>query len=95
MRSIPTANTAGKKLQPITGTPIDLLNMPKGCPFAPRCENAMRICLKHPAPRLNINDCHRATCWMNVNHGVEDGSIPAAELEKFIPAKGGESNERT
>ena len=93
MRSIPTANTAGKKLQPITGTPIDLLNMPKGCPFAPRCENAMRICLEHPAPRLNINDCHRATCWMNVKHGVEDGSIPTAELEKFISAKGGESNE--
>ena len=28
MRSIPTADTAGRKLQPITGTPIDLLNMP-------------------------------------------------------------------
>ena len=36
LRSIPTADTAGKRLQPITGTPIDLLNMPKGCPFAPR-----------------------------------------------------------
>ena len=34
LRSIPTADTAGKRLQPITGTPIDLLNMPKGCPFA-------------------------------------------------------------
>ena len=41
MRSIPTANTAGTKLQPISGTPIDLLNMPQGCPFAPRCDNAM------------------------------------------------------
>ncbi len=40
MRSIPTADTSGQKLKPIEGTPIDLLNMPKGCPFAPRCENA-------------------------------------------------------
>ena len=35
MRSIPTTNTIGQKLRPITGTPIDLLNMPEGCPFAP------------------------------------------------------------
>ena len=46
MRSIPTADTAGTKLRPISGTPIDLLNMPKGCPFAPRCDNAMKICLR-------------------------------------------------
>ena len=56
MRSIPTADTAGKRLQPITGTPIDLLNMPKGCPFAPRCENAMKICLPISAcERMEIN----------------------------------------
>ena len=45
LRSIPTADTAGKRLQPITGTPIDLLNMPKCCPFSPRCERAMKVCL--------------------------------------------------
>ena len=42
MRSIPTTTTAGTKLHPITGTPIDLLNMPEGCPFAPRCDSAMK-----------------------------------------------------
>ena len=56
MRSIPTADTAGRKLQPITGTPIDLLNMPAGCPFAPRCDNAMKICLKERCDRMRIND---------------------------------------
>lgn len=35
MRSIPTAENNGQRLQPITGTPIDLLNMPKGCPLRP------------------------------------------------------------
>ena len=44
LKSIPTVDMEGKKLEPITGTPIDLLNMPKGCPFAPRCDDAMRIC---------------------------------------------------
>ena len=38
MRSIPTVDNDDEKLEPISGTPIDLLNMPKGCPFAPRCE---------------------------------------------------------
>ncbi len=74
MRSIPTADTAGRKLQPITGTPIDLLNMPKGCPFAPRCENAMKICLTERAERMLINEDHASACWMNVKEAVEDGT---------------------
>jgi len=75
MRSIPTADTAGTKLHPITGTPIDLLNMPEGCPFAPRCDNAMKICLTQRCERMQVNDEHQAACWMNVKAGVEDGSI--------------------
>ena len=75
MRSIPSSNTAGKKLQPITGTPIDLLNMPAGCPFAPRCDAAMKICIKQRCENMQLNDDHRAACWMNVKRGVEDGSI--------------------
>ena len=75
MRSIPTANTAGSKLHPISGTPIDLLNMPKGCSFAPRCENAMKICLEKPCEKMIINDEHFASCWMNVKSGYEQGEI--------------------
>ena len=66
MRSIPTVDSDGGRLQPITGTPIDLLNMPKGCPFAPRCENAMKICLRERCERMQINEDHAAACWMNV-----------------------------
>ncbi len=79
MRSIPTADTAGTKLQPISGTPIDLLNMPKGCPFAPRCDAAMKICLTERCERMQINDEHAAACWMNVKLGLEDGSIVPGE----------------
>ncbi len=88
MRSIPTADTAGTRLQPITGTPIDLLNMPKGCPFAPRCDNAMKICLTRRCERMKINDDHMAACWMNVKAGAEDGSI---QLEHEDP-EGGEAD---
>ncbi|NLM78843.1 MAG: ABC transporter ATP-binding protein [Ruminococcaceae bacterium] len=75
LRSIPAAGSAGNRLQPISGTPIDLLNMPKGCPFAPRCESAMKICLRERCPRMQINEDHLASCWMNVKKGVDDGSI--------------------
>ncbi len=84
LKSIPSAETAGKRLEPITGTPIDLLNMPKGCAFAPRCGSAMKICLKACPERMTINEDHQATCWMNVKKGVDDGSIAL---------EGGENNE--
>ena len=70
LRSIPTETTNGQKLEPITGTPIDLLNMPEGCPFAPRCDAAMKICLREKAERMLINEDHAAACWMNVKAGV-------------------------
>ena len=71
MRSIPTVDSDGSKLQPITGTPIDLLNMPKGCPFAPRCDAAMKICLRERCERMQINEWHQAACWMNVKEAME------------------------
>ncbi len=85
MRSIPTADTAGRKLEPITGTPIDLLNMPQGCPFAPRCDNAMKICLKQRCERMQLNEDHQAACWMNVKEGIEKGEIEPAGKEVERP----------
>ena len=83
LRSIPTAHTAGTRLKPITGTPIDLLNMPAGCPFAPRCDAAMKVCIRQRPERMVINDVHFASCWMNVKEGVDEGSVTLlAEPEK-------------
>ena len=73
MRSIPTVNNDDEKLEPITGTPIDLLNMPAGCPFAPRCDAAMKICMRERCPRMEINDNHAAACWVNVKNAMEGG----------------------
>ena len=75
IRSIPTVDNDGEKLQPISGTPIDLLNMPAGCPFAPRCENAMKICLHQRCPRMQINDDHQAACWMTAKEELEKEGV--------------------
>ena len=71
MRSIPTLESDGQRLHPITGTPIDLLNMPAGCPFAPRCDAAMKICLRQRCERMQINDNHQAACWVNVRDAMK------------------------
>lgn len=93
IRSIPTVTGGEEKLQPITGTPIDLLNMPKGCPFAPRCDAAMKICLRECPENMVINEDHHARCWMNVKQGIEDGSIVLEDAPENTTTEGGDANE--
>ena len=74
MRSIPRDTNNGQRLQPISGTPIDLLNMPKGCPFAPRCESAMKICLTRRPETMVLEGQHESRCWMNYKTAAEKGT---------------------
>ncbi len=90
LRSIPTAESAGTRLQPIAGTPIDLLNMPAGCPFAPRCDAAMKICLNCRPERIAVNDDHMAACFNNIKAEMEAGKLELVEPETEAP-KGGEN----
>lgn len=72
LRSIPNVNNMKKKLVPIEGTPINMLNMPKGCAFCPRCDGAMKICLEEVPEELVINENHKAACWVNVKEAYEE-----------------------
>ena len=74
LRSIPSIDDDDKvRLIPISGTPIDLLRMPSGCPFAPRCERAMKLCLEGRAPEVWVGTDHLSACWMNYKDGMEQG----------------------
>lgn len=72
LRSVPNIDRIGEKLVPVPGTPINLLNMPKGCAFCPRCENAMKICLEEQAPEVQMPDGHFASCWLSVKELMEN-----------------------
>lgn len=72
LRSIPNVDRIGEKLIPIPGTPINLLNMPKGCAFCPRCEEAMKICIEEQPPEMKMPDGHFASCWLNVKAAMEE-----------------------
>ena len=75
LRSIPGTTSAGTRLQPISGTPIDLLNMPKGCAFAPRCDAAMKICITDKPERVEISNNHTSSCWMCVKNMIDRGEL--------------------
>jgi oligopeptide transport system ATP-binding protein len=48
----------------IKGNPVDMLNLPEGCSFAPRCEFCMNICLRRKPPCKSINEKHKLACWL-------------------------------
>ena len=75
LRSIPRMDSKEhERLVPIEGTPVDLLNPPKGCAFASRCDSCMKICLKEKAPLSYFGDIHYSSCWMNQKAEMEGGS---------------------
>ena len=75
IRSIPRLDTKEhERLVPIEGTPIDLLNPPKGCPFAPRCDECMKICLREMPPVTELGEIHYTQCWLNQKEEMEKGA---------------------
>lgn len=50
-------------LQPIEGTPPDLIDYPQGCPFAPRCQFVLEKCWKENPPLESIEPNHKVACW--------------------------------
>ena len=83
MRSIPTVSDEHEKLQPIGGAAVDLLNMPPGCPFAPRCDAAMKVCLEKNPVLLDVTDTHKVRCWNHVKGLIEEGKVTMKEIEEM------------
>ena len=73
LRSIHTKTNSKTRLVPIGGTPINMLNMPDGCAFCPRCDAAMKICLTEKPEEIWVGEDHLASCWMNIKNMMEEG----------------------
>lgn len=80
-QSIPK-DIVGKRdrLIPIEGSPPDLMDPPKGCPFSPRCKHAMQICIEDSAPLAKITETQYSACWLQ----HEDAPV----VEGFIKTGG-------
>lgn len=83
LKSIPKMYEADyERLVPIEGSPVDMLNPPKGCPFASRCDSCMKICLREMPPVKNFSDIHYSQCWLNEIEEDTNSEGGAACLKK-------------
>ncbi len=84
LRSMPNLDDEkGKKLIPIEGTPVDLLDPPKGCAFGPRCDSCMKICLTKQPPLTKVGEDHYSSCWLHImemkKHSGEENGVKGEE----------------
>jgi oligopeptide transport system ATP-binding protein len=66
MKSVPRLDQDRKeKLVPIEGQPPDLLAVPKGCSFHPRCQGAAERCREETPGLVAVEENHEIACWTN------------------------------
>ena len=67
--SLPGIRMGEEKLLSIEGMPPDMTDLPKGCPFAPRCSYVMEQCIDERPRLLSVGDMHESACWIDVMTG--------------------------
>ena len=64
IKSLPVLGRKVEHLYSIKGQPPELLNLPSGCRFAPRCEQVRDICHQDYPPEVDLDAGHRVSCWL-------------------------------
>ncbi|MEM7124658.1 MAG: ABC transporter ATP-binding protein [Pseudomonadota bacterium] len=68
LETLPHVDEAGPtRLASIAGQPPDLLQSPRGCPFAPRCRHAYARCMVENPLLEAMDDGHEVACWWNAD----------------------------
>ncbi|MEU4287237.1 ABC transporter ATP-binding protein [Kribbella sp. NPDC026596] len=67
LTSLPVLESAGERLTPIKGTPPSLIDLPPGCPFAPRCPYVFNRCRVEIPPLDDVfrDPFHQSACWLS------------------------------
>ncbi|GGE51186.1 peptide ABC transporter ATP-binding protein [Pullulanibacillus camelliae] len=82
LSSMPRVDSKNSELLAIPGTPPDLSNPPKGCPFAARCPHAMKVCTEFMPDYSDVSDTHKTACWL------QDERSPKVEPPETIQVGG-------
>jgi len=64
LRSIPNISLDEQELEIMPGSPPDLIEPPTGCNFHPRCPHVLEKCSSVEPPMKEIENGHRAACWL-------------------------------
>ena len=70
LRSIPNIELSDQKLLAIPGSPPNMLNPPKGCPFWPRCADSEEACKRKAPPLVDVGNNHLVRCFRHDEKGV-------------------------
>ncbi|MEZ4733335.1 MAG: ABC transporter ATP-binding protein [Caldilineaceae bacterium] len=73
IRAVPTVTGGFEELASIPGSPPDLINLPSGCPFHPRCPFATSKCKTEEPPLLQVSPSQASACWnwQDVEHELQ------------------------
>ncbi|HLF84091.1 MAG TPA: ABC transporter ATP-binding protein, partial [Blastocatellia bacterium] len=83
LRSVPRLTEEGlklRRLETIEGTVPNLLHLPEGCEFAPRCAYVIDECRSSEIPLIAVNDEHRARCIRSDRIGDESARTQAERI---------------
>ncbi|GGK14316.1 ABC transporter ATP-binding protein [Pilimelia terevasa] len=62
INSIPRIDEKGQELRTIKGLPPNLMRIPSGCPFHPRCPRAEQVCTQQLPPLLQVGPTRASAC---------------------------------
>ena len=63
LQALPRMDDAGRRIEPLPGSPPDMIDLPEGCPFVPRCFKAQSQCRVEPKPGIReIEEAHFVSC---------------------------------
>ena len=82
LESLPRLDAAGERLVPIEGQPPNLLHMPPGCAFAPRCRYKMPMC-DEPVPLYDFGAGHVARCFLYDERAEGERSLDVATAPRI------------
>ncbi|WP_284140212.1 ABC transporter ATP-binding protein [Virgibacillus sp. LDC-1] len=77
--SMPKLDGKEEELQAIPGSPPDLADPPKGCPFVTRCPFAMKVCQEHMPVYTDVSETQKTACWL-LDERSPDVEIPESAL---------------
>ncbi|NKE62263.1 ABC transporter ATP-binding protein [Lentzea sp. PSKA42] len=68
LASFPALRGPRRELRGIPGSPPDLRSMPTGCPFHPRCPQALDVCAERTPSLESVEERRRVACWLEEVH---------------------------